>query len=83
MPKSFISAVLMIPSGFIMNEPLKAKPSSSIITSKFLDIAPVGSPIIGNFIFLIVSDVSCQALCVKCVSVDTAYTSTPIFCNSS
>jgi hypothetical protein len=40
---------------------------------------PVGSPIIGYVIFLMVSEASCQALWVKCVSVDTAYTSTPIF----
>ncbi len=45
-----------------MNVPLKAKPSSSIMTLKFLEITPVGSPIIGNLIFLIVSDASCQAL---------------------
>jgi hypothetical protein len=34
--------------------------------------APVGSPIIGYLILPMVSEVSCQALCVKWVSVDTA-----------
>ncbi len=35
------------------------------------EILPVGSAIIGYWIFLIVSDASCHALCVKCVSVET------------
>ena len=51
--------------------PRSARPSSSIMTSKPRVIAPVGSPIIGYLIFLIVSDASAQALWTKWVSVET------------
>jgi hypothetical protein len=52
--------------------PRSARPASSIITPKLRVMAPVGSPIIGYLILPMVSEVSCQALCVKWVSVDTA-----------
>ena len=45
--------------------PLRAKPSSSIITSKSLANFPVGSASIGYCTFFILSDVSCHALCTK------------------
>ena len=49
----------------------RARPALSIITPKLRVIWPVGSPSIGNSTFLMASEESCQALCVKCVSVET------------
>src|SRR5699024_12798720 len=76
-PSELISAACTIPSGSIMNVPRCAKPFSSSSTSKPLEIACDGSPIITYSILLIASEWSCQALCTKCVSVDTEETSAP------
>ena len=77
MPLSWLSHCLIWPSGLITKVPRCAMPSSSIITSKLRVSVPVGSPASGYLILAMVSEVSCQALCAKWLSVDTPYTSTP------
>src|SRR5690625_7257229 len=67
----------------MMNVPRCANPDSSSSTSKLREIFCDGSPIIVYLTFEIACEWSCHALCVKCVSVVTEYTSTPNFCNSS
>jgi hypothetical protein len=65
-----ISTIWILPCGSTTKVPRSARPASSIITPK-LRVPPVGSPIIGYWILPMVSEVSCQALWVKCVSVET------------
>jgi hypothetical protein len=72
MPPALISMIWILPCGSMTKVPRSARPASSIITPKLRVMAPVGSPIIGYLILPMVSEVSCQALCVKWVSVDTA-----------
>src|SRR5580698_7663332 len=82
-PLSWTSMTLILPSGSITKVPRYARPCSSISTSKLRASVAVGSPTNGYCTFLMVSEVSCHALCAKCVSVDTPYTSTPSFLNSA
>jgi hypothetical protein len=77
-PSQVISITCMTPCGSMTNVARSARPAPGRITPKLLVITPAGSPIIGNRILPIVSEVSCHALWVKWVSVDTEYTSTPI-----
>lgn len=72
-----------IPSGSTMKVPLRDIPSSSISVLYFHEISWEVSATIGNFIFRIVSEASCQALCVNTVSVDMLRTSAPRLWNSS
>ncbi len=69
---ALISTIWILPSGSITKVPRSASPSSSIITPKLRVMTPVGSPTIGYVILLMVSEASCHALWVKCLSVDTA-----------
>ena len=55
-----------------MKLPRSATPSSSMYTSKMSASLCVGSASIGYGRFLMFSEASCQALCAKCVSHDTA-----------
>jgi hypothetical protein len=71
MPLSWISAILTKSSGLTTNVPRYASPSSSMYTPKARASRPVGSASMGYLIFLMVSEASCHALCVKCVSVLT------------
>ena len=62
---------LDLAAGSTTNVPRSARPTSSISTSKLRLMAPVGSPTMVYSILLIAGEVSCQALCAKCVSVET------------
>src|SRR5690606_41170013 len=64
-------------SGSMMNVPLCASPCSSSKTSNIRESFCDGSPIIIYCNLLIAAEWSCHALCVKCVSVETEYTSQP------
>ena len=71
MPSAVTSMNWMTPSGSTRKVPRSARPWPGRSTWKFSDSCQVGSPIIGYWIFPMVSEVSCQALWVKWVSVDT------------
>ena len=71
-PPALTSTSWITPSGSTTKVPRSARPASSISTSKLRVIVPVGSPTMGYWILPMVSEVSCQALWVKWVSVETA-----------
>src|SRR5690606_20203900 len=71
MPSAVTSIAWMMPSGSTTKVARSARPWPSRMFSKLLVITPAGSPIIVYLILPIASEVSCQALCEKWVSVET------------
>src|SRR5690606_36744627 len=68
---SWISTVLITPSGLITKVPRRARPSSSMCTPKARVSWWVGSPTSGNWALPTAAEVSCQTLWEKWVSVVT------------